>query len=288
LAYHDLKVEPNKAQLFMEDIEFCGHIMRDGRRWPSPGKLLAVQKWQLPLTVSQLRGFLGVTNYYSGYMPRYAELAAPLSAKLCVNREDGKKGSRKPVSWKYGDVRAFEEMKRAMTGQLELFRLDPDKPFILRADASDGAIGAVLEQKHEQGIGPFGTVPVGFFSQNLSKHQLNWTPREKETYAVVEALKKWAGWIGLQPIVVTTDHKSLEDWVHEKMDTPSGPVGRRARWHEVLSKFDLSVQYVPGKDNVVADAMSRFAYPACKTFQDVSSHGSAEAREDVKKSSRIL
>ncbi len=118
-------------------------------------------------------------------MHRDAELAAPLSAKLCVNREDGKKQSRKQFSWKEGDVRAFEEMKRGMTGKLELFWLDPDKPFILRADASDRAIGAVLEQKHEQGIGPFGTVPVGFFSRKLSKHQLNWTPREKETYAVV-------------------------------------------------------------------------------------------------------
>ena len=67
------------------------------------------------------------------------------------------------------------------------------------------------------------------------------------------------------------------------MDTPSGPAGRRARWHEVLSKFDLTVQYVPGKENVVADAMSRFAYPACKAFQDVSVHGSAKARDDVKR-----
>ena len=100
---------------------------------------------------------------------------------------------------------------------------------------------------------------------------------------MVEDLKKWAGWIGLQPVLVTTDHKSLEDWVHEKMDTPSGPAGRRAHWHEVLSKFDLAVQYVSGKDNVVADAMSRFAYPACNAFQDVSAHGSAEARDDVKR-----
>jgi hypothetical protein len=114
-----------------------------------------------------------------------------------------------------------------MFQKMELFRADPDKPFILRADVSDKAIGAVLEQKHPEGTVPYGTVPVGFFSRQLSKHQLNWTPSEKETYAVVEALKKWAGWIGLQPVVVTTDHKSLEDWVHEKMDTPSGPAGRR-------------------------------------------------------------
>ena len=125
-------------------------------------------------------------------------------------------------------------------------------------------------------------VPVGFFSRKLAKGQLNWTPREKETYAVVSALQKWAGWIGLQKVVVKSDHKSLENWVQEKRDTPSGPAGRRARWHEILSKFDLEVQYVPGKENVVADAMSRFAYPACKAWQDTSMHGSNESREEMK------
>ena len=151
--------------------------------------------------------------------------------------------------------------------------MDPDAPFILRADASDRAIGAVLEQDRVMVTGESPRrVPVGFFSRKLAKGQLNWTPREKETYAIVSALRKWAGWIGLQPVLVTTDHKSLEDWVLEKMDTPSGPGGRRARWHETFSKFDLTVQYVAGKDNLVEDAMSRFAYPACKAFQDTSFH----------------
>ena len=257
LREHDLHVSPKKAQLFVEEVEFCGHVMRDGQRRPSPGKLLAIQKWSPPETISHLRGFMGVTNYYSGYVPHYAELAAPLTSKLSVNREDGKKGSTKRVTWKDDEIRAFQRLKEALVEELVLFQADPDKPFILRADASDRAIGAVLEQKREGALTPHGTVPVAFFSRKLGKSQLNWTPREKETYAVVEALKKWAGWIGLQPVVITTDHKSLEDWVHEKMDTPSGPAGRRARWHEILSKFDLTVQYVPGRDNVVAEAMSR-------------------------------
>ena len=66
------------------------------------------------------------------------------------------------------------------------------------------------------------------------------------------------------------------------MDTPSGPGGRRARWHELLSKFDLTVEYIPGPHNVVADALSRFAYPASKTFQDTSFHGNEEARLEMK------
>ena len=64
----------------------------------------------------------------------------------------------------------------------------------------------------------------------------------------------------------------------EHLDTPSGPTGRRARWHETLSKFDLEVKYVPGKSNLGADAMSRFAYPASKAMQDCSWHGSVQEK----------
>ena len=57
------------------------------------------------------------------------------------------------------------------------------------------------------------------------------------------------------------------------MDTSSGPTSRRARWHETLAKFDLTVVYVPGKNNTVADCLSRRAYPASKGMTDVSAHG---------------
>ena len=94
------------------------------------------------------------------------------------------------------------------------------------------------------------------------------------THAIVLALQEWCSWIGLQPVLILTDHKALKAWAHEHLDTPSGPAGRRARWHELLSKFDLSVEYIPGKENVVAHALSCWAYPASKAFADTSIHGS--------------
>ena len=158
--------------------------------------------------------------------------------------------------------------------------MDPYKGFVLRTDASDYAVGAVLEQ-----IGDDGShVPVAFWSRSLAEGQRRtWTAREKETYAIVCALRKWSGHIRLQPVVVCTDHQSLQSWHKEHVDTPSGPAARRARWHETFAKFDLSVVYVPGKDNTVADCLSRWAYPAGKAWMDISSHGDAEETEEAKR-----
>ena len=72
-----------------------------------------------------------------------------------------------------------------------------------------------------------------------------WTPLEKEAYAIVMALIKWAGYIALHPVRVCTDHQSLQPWHKEHVDTPWGPASRRAGWHETLAKLDLTVVYSP-------------------------------------------
>ena len=84
-----------------------------------------------------------------------------LMGKLQVNRQDGKKGSKVAVTWKPHELDAFEQLKAALSGDLEVFQLDPDKPYVLRTDASDWAIGAVLEQEQKGRM-----VPVGFYSRN--------------------------------------------------------------------------------------------------------------------------
>ena len=100
------------------------------------------------------------------------------------------------------------------------------------------------------------------------------------------SLWKWAAWIECSPVEVVTDHKSLEDWIGEYVQTQSAPTGRRARWHEVFSQFSLTIVYKPGGDNIVAEAMSRWAYPASTAKGDVCTHGAAEFAEKVKEMER--
>ena len=124
-------------------------------------------------------------------------------------------------------------------------------------------------------------MPVAFFSRKLTEGQRKWTPREQETYAVVEALRKWESWIGVRQIQVLTDHRAIVNWHTEMLESPSGPTGRRGRWHEYLGKFKLEILYVPGKENTVADALSRWAYPASEAHRDITRHGSEQDAEAV-------
>ena len=273
LDRHQMVFKPTKASLFVKEVEFAEHVVGHGLRRPMPGKLTALNHWERADTISELRSFMGFRNYYSGYVRMYAELSGPSHKMLQVWKFDGRKGSKKKLAWTTEAEEAFETLKRTLLGKLGLFLMTRDKGFLLRTDASDCAVGADLEHVREDGS----HVPVAFWSRVLAEGQhRTWTAREKETYAIICALRTWSGHIGLQPIVVCIDHQSLQSWHKEQVDTLSGPAARRARWHETLTKFELSVLYVPGKDNTVADCLSRWAYPAGKAWMDISMHGDAE------------
>jgi transposase InsO family protein len=280
-----------KCKFFVKEVEWCGNILCDGVRKPMPGKLNAIAKWELPPTVTALRSFLGFCNYYSTFVQGFANMAARLLDKLKVGRVDGKKGSTVKLVWSEEEKADFEALKKALTSSLSLQVINPEWPFVLRTDASGFAVGAVLEQVPRiKGMPTLAdvqsaqTVPVAFMSRKLTTPQFkSWTTREKEAYAVVCALEKWAGWIGDNPVLILTDHKTLEAWATEIMEDPMGPSGRRARWHLTLSRFRLEVQYLPGKDNVVADGLSRWAYPASQAGPDVCWHGTKQDQEEMSK-----
>ena len=135
---------------------------------------MALQKWELPRVVTQLRGFLGLANYFSEYVPNYAAHAGPLFSKLKLNKHEGKKGSQKVIKWSEEDKVAFENLKKAMVEGLELWQIQVDQPFVMECDASTFATGAVLKQ-HINGDWR----PVAFYSRKLTPGQQKWTPREQ-------------------------------------------------------------------------------------------------------------
>ena len=167
-----------KCKFIVPEVEFCGHIMGEGTRRPAPGTLRAIEKWEVPRSVSELRAFLGFTNYYAIYIQDYANLVARLQDKLKVPRDIGKKGSKHPISWEAEDQKVFEELKVRLCSKLGLQRVNPDKPFVLRVDASGYAVGACLEQMVDENRMPTvedvrarKTVPIAFMSRKLTEGQ---------------------------------------------------------------------------------------------------------------------
>ena len=100
--------DQKKCRFFVPEIEFRGHILGGGERRPAPGKLRAIEKWELPQSVSALRAFLGFTNYYGSYIKDYAKIVARLMEKLKVPREIGKKAPNHPFC---GSPRMYKLLK---------------------------------------------------------------------------------------------------------------------------------------------------------------------------------
>ena len=169
----------------------------------------------------------------------------------------------------WGDPHEVEGGAHQLLSAVGLHLVDLDRGYILRTDASSYAIGAVLEQVLDDGR----HVPVAYWSRVQAEGQRRtWTPREKEAFAIVMVLRKWAVYIALHPIMACTHHQSLQSWRKAHVDTSMGPILRRARWHETPAKLDLTVVCVPGKDITVVDCLSSQAYPATKGMTDMFAH----------------
>ena len=178
---------------------------------------------------------------------------------------------------------SFSKIKEALFEKCALYIPNDTWEYAIHTDASDFGIGGVLEKPLPDGS----WASCAFYSKKLegrirygaegealgSTGQRAWSVREKETCALVSCLLKFESWMSGRKVTVFTDHKSLESWYKEDSCTMAGPLGRRGRWHEFLSRYNIVVVYKPGKDNDVADGMSRWAYLA-GLADDTNLHGS--------------
>ena len=125
-----------------------------------------------------------------------------------------------------------------------------EKQFKLAIDASDNGIGAVLLQSGENEIDH----PVSYYSRKFNSHQRNYSTVEKETLALIMALQHFEIYLGTTtfPIIVLTDHNPLV--FLNKMKNKNQ---RLVRWSLFLQEYNLCIQHVKGKDNIIPDALSR-------------------------------
>ncbi|CAI7887102.1 unnamed protein product [Closterium sp. NIES-54] len=189
-------VKLSKSDFALKKVQFLGHMVSAEGVHVDPRKIEAVKKWKLPENMKELQQFLGFTNYYNRFVPQYAKIAAPLTDLL-------KKDT--PFKWDTPHQQAMEQLQTALTTTPVLILPDPEKDYIVEADASDQAVGAVLMQDHGNGL-----QPIAYLSKKLHGAELNYPIHDKEALAIVVAFKAWRCYLEGAKTTVYTDHCSLK------------------------------------------------------------------------------
>ena len=227
---------PQKCEFMMDEVSFQGHVVNSVGIAVQKCKVAAIQDWPTPTSKRDVRGFLGLAGYYRRFVENFAKIAQPLTLLT---------GDDVAWQWMAAQQSAFEQLKDRLSSAPILVYANPSRPYILQTDASDCAVGAVLSQTQSDNI----ERPIAFWSQKLNKAQYNYSATEKELLAIVLACEHWAGYLeGSQyPILVRTDHQPLT-W----LNTRPVVTARLARWVVRLTGYDFKIDYVKGKENVVA------------------------------------
>ncbi|KAJ9520558.1 hypothetical protein QJQ45_007406 [Haematococcus lacustris] len=244
LRQHKLYAKLSKCEFGRSQTQFLGHIITSTGIACDPNKVVAINSWPVPTTVHEVRSFLGLANYYRRFVNNFSTIAEPLTALTQADGHD-KQGK---VTWTSAQQSAFDALKHALTSAPILIAPDPTQPYTLRCDASGIGIGAVLSQ----GTGPAEHV-VAYHSRKLLPAERNYPTHEQELLSLVEALKVWRHYLLGAHFTLLTDN-----WANKHLQTqPRLDSKRQARWMEVLQEYNCHIDHIPGKHNVVADALSR-------------------------------
>ena len=252
---------PDKCEFLKKEISFLGHIINDQGISVQQHKVKAVASWPVPTTVKEVKGFLGLTNYYRKFVNEYSRVAVPLTEmtkkpKKVVNGKTHRsqisqtKAADSKFSWGPAQQKAFDELKARLVSAPILAHPDPSRQYILHTDASGFAIAGVLSQEQKDGT----VRPVAYYSHKMGPSERNYKVTEQELLAIVKAVQYWRCYLegNPHPVKIHTDHQGLQ-WLNTKAELN----GRQARWVEELSDFDFQVLYLPGPQNAAADALSR-------------------------------
>jgi len=222
-------------------VRFVGRIISGGKIEVDRERLQGLLEAQPPKDKDVLRSYLSTVNWLNSFIPHLAAIGAPMWE---LPKKD------KDFYWSEACMKAFEAVKFALTHTEWLEHLDPEALLILRSDACMWGIAVALLQKHADGsIGA-----LAFFSRKLTPAEQRYPTIEQEALSIVWGLQKVRGFVE-QKVLVLTDHSNLQ-WMHNSENLRVG------RWLAVILMFEVSIVYMPGRTNFLADYMCRALEPS--------------------------
>jgi transposase InsO family protein len=259
LAQAGLKLKPSKCELLRPQVSFLGHVVSQSGVCPDPAKVAKIKDWDPPRNVTEVRSFLGLCSYYRRFIQGFSTLAAPMNRLT-------EKGV--PYEWTSECQQSFEALQQALGADSLMAYPTKDGAFILDTDASDTGIGAVLSQIQVDPVtGEEMERPILFASKSLSKAQRKYCVTRRELLAVVVFCQDFRHYLLGRRFTVRTDHNALR-WLLAFRN----PSDQMARWLELLSQYNFSIQHRPGVKHGNADALSRYPCPPddCPEYDGVT------------------
>ena len=231
-----------KCELNRSHLNFLGHLVDKHGVSPDPQKTSALLAFTKPTTRTELRRFLGMANQLGKFTPKIAEMSQPLRELL---------SSKTTWLWGPSQDEAFEKLKSELIQPTVLALYDPEATLRVSADASAYGLGAVLLQKARSSTE---WKPVAYASRALSDTEQRYSQIEKEALAAVWACERFSDYVLGKRIHLETDHKPLVPLFSTTHLDRMPP--RILRFRLRLTRFDYSIEHVPGKALFTADALS--------------------------------
>ena len=241
-----IKLAPAKCEFAQAEIVYLGHVLSERGLEMGKDKITKVANFPVPKNAKQMKQFLGLASYHRKFIPCFSKIASPLNE---LTKKD------QNFHWGTVEQNAFEFLKGSLIKAPILSQPDyvaaqeGSRPFVVWTDACKTGVGAVLTQADEKGF----YHPLYYVSKSCSSSERNYSITQLEALAVVVAMRKLRMFIFGAHVVVKTDHQPLVGLLKNGNLT-----SQLVRWALELQEFpNLRIEFVQGRANVVADALSR-------------------------------
>ena len=233
-----------KSFIGHEKVTFFGYEVSKGQWKLSDSRKEAINALPFPKSKKEMQSFLGAALFFHNHIPDYSEW----SAKLYEMTHDG--FSWDPTTWKFDYEAHFERFKTCVQDACTLYFPRYDLPWVVRCDASEHAVGAILFQVLTKPDGSVEHQPIAFSSKRFSGPAQKWDAYKREAYAIYHAVHSFSWYLRGKDFLVETDHRNLQ-WI----ESSQSPIV--CRWRALLQAFNFKIRHIPGRDNKVADWISR-------------------------------